>query len=101
MRFLRAFLPIFIVGVFTFLPFVAFGAETGFFGPIIEERCRCEGKAPDWGCVLRTMQNIVSLLVSLGVIVFVLGAAYAGWMFMTSAANPKNRESAKTMLWNV
>jgi hypothetical protein len=98
MKPLRALLPLLFVGITLFLPIAAEAATANFFGPIISKECECPGKAPDWGCVLQTAQNVINLGVSLAMIFFVLIFAYAGILLMASATNPGNKKIARNML---
>lgn len=97
MRALRFLLPLLVIGILAFAP-AAYAADANFFGPLINEECKCVGSAPDWGCVLQTLQNVINLGVSLGVIFFVLVTAYAGALFMASSVNPGGRKQARTMM---
>ena len=92
-----------LVALFAWSP--TFAAEATFFGPLVSEECNCEVNgvvtAPDWGCVLQTMQNTINLTISLSVIIATLYFVYTGFMFVASAGNPRSREQAKTRLMNV
>jgi hypothetical protein len=98
MRALRLLLPVLTVGILMLAPVAVQAADANFFGPIINKECECPGSAPDWGCVLQTVQNVINLGISLGVIFFVLVFAYAGVLLMASATNPENKKKAKNML---
>lgn len=82
-------------------PFAVFAADTA---PLQEgwqlypEACKCVGSAPDFACVGEVVRNLVNLAIAVGVVIFVLVAAYAGVMFMTTATNPRGKEQAKSML---
>lgn len=80
------------------LPQITNAATANFFGPIISTQCQCPDRAPDWGCVLQTIQNVVNLGISLSVIFGVIVIAWGGILWMTSSINMRNREQAKTML---
>jgi hypothetical protein len=54
-----------------------------------------------YGGVLQLIQNLMNVAVSLGVIAFILVAAYAGFSFMVNPTNPEGRSKAKSMLLNV
>lgn len=90
-----------VLGALTFAPTLAFAADATFFGPIIPEECHCPGSAPDWGCVMQVMQNGINFVVSISIIAFTLMIAYAGAMYMASAANPKQHSDAVKMAQNV
>lgn len=87
-----------------FLPLIVLlvpeSASAAFWGPIIDGRCKCENSAPDWGCVIQAVQNVMNLAVSLGVVVATLVIAYAGAIWMVSPVNPQGREMGRTMLLN-
>lgn len=100
MRFLKALLPVLVFGILAFAPQAAFAADANFFGPIIPVECHCVGSAPDFSCVLATIQNAVNLAISVGVIIFVLVCAYAGFLFMFSSVNAENKSKAKNVLTN-
>ncbi len=107
MSFLRVALPILILGILVLTPSYAEAANAHFFGPIIDVKCRCDAEnnngvasAPDWGCVLDTAHNVFNLLFSLSILVFVLTAAWAGLLFMSTSVNPEGKSKAKSMLLN-
>jgi hypothetical protein len=83
----------------------AYAAEATFFGPLVSPECNCEVDgvvtAPDWGCVMQTIQNTINLTISLSIIIATLFILYTGFMFVASAGNPRTREQAKTRLMNV
>lgn len=76
-------------------------AASGFFGPIFPKECLCPGTAPDFGCILTTLQHLINFGVSMTVILVVLIAAYAGVQFILSGGSPEVRSQAKNMLLNV
>lgn len=88
----RLFIMVAIFSALAFAPVTTYAANATFFGPIIDPNCECVGTAPDWGCVLQTVQNTVNLGISLGVMFAVLIIAYAGFLFMTSSVTAHNRE---------
>lgn len=106
MRFLRVFLPLLVIGLFAFTPHMALAAESTFFGPIIPVECHCDGSngqpasAPDFKCVLATLENGMNFAISIGIIIFVLVAAFAGFLLMFSPINQENRSKAKGILTN-
>lgn len=98
------FLHIFALGLLlmvSFSPVDASAANADFFGPIISPACQCEGSAPDWGCVLDSVQRVINLGISLGTVFAVLAIAYAGALWIFSSVNPANREKGRTMLLNI
>ena len=103
MRYLRAFLPAVMLAAALFAPVSAAAQTTGnFFGPLIPAECHCQESqgAMDWGCVLAVLQNIINFGISLGVLIFVVVAAYAGILWITSPVNPRNREMGRSVLLN-
>jgi len=100
-------LPLIFVALLSFSPVTV---EASFFGPIIPPECNCEDQAlegggtittaPDWGCVMQTVQNVMNFAVSISVIIIIISIVYAGVMFMTSAANPHARETGRKMVMN-
>ena len=94
-------LPAFLVTLTT-IPYYAYAATVGIFDPIIPQSgsCLCPGSAPDWGCVLQVVQNIINVGISLGVIFVVLAIAYGGFLFMTNSANPANLEKGRAVMMN-
>ena len=81
------------------VPYLAFAQESdGFFGPIVAQpgsQCFCPGSAPDWGCVLQTVQNVFNVAISVGIVICILWIAYTGFMLMTSGSNVSRRQLAK------
>ena len=100
MKFLVTLLPLLFIGIVMFAPQQAFAQNASFFGPIISPACECKGSAPDWGCVLATVQNLINFMVSLGFIIFVFAIAYAGLTFMASPVNAHAREMGRTVMLN-
>ena len=77
-------------------------AASGFFGPIVPTsgECTCAGSAPDWGCVLQLMQNIMNFVVTMATIALTVFIALAGFAYMTSGANPEKRSAATQRVTN-
>jgi len=101
---IRIILPIaFLLSLFMWTPVLA--AEATFFGPIVPPECNCDAEgissAPDWGCVMQTIQNAINFTISMSVIIATIFIIYTGFMFVASAGNPHTREAAKTRLVNV
>lgn len=107
MKYFLTFLFVLISAV----PLAAQAAPVDFFGPIFPDACKCEdvqeieGKsvstAPGWGCVLQVVQNVIRFAISIGIVLATLALVYAGFVWMTSGANPGRREQGRTMLINV
>lgn len=104
-----------VSAVFLF-PTVSYAANASFFGPIIPDgtngqpNCHCEdvqgsdgtilNTAPEWGCVLATVGNLINFTISIGVIIFILVVLYAGLLFLTSPFKAENRELGRSILMN-
>lgn len=113
---LRSLALFLVAGVLILAPFSASAATVNFFGPIIPDgtngqpNCNCEavegpdGKvypsAPDWGCVLQTVQNAIAVGISFVVIIITLSIAYAGIMIMANPNNPGHREQGRSLVMN-
>lgn len=85
------------------IPFTALAATTNFFGPVINQKsgaCVCAGTAMDWGCVIMVFQNVLNLLVSLGVLAVVFFIGWAGFTLIVSGSNPAGRTKAKNRFLN-
>jgi len=110
----RQFVLLFLIGVFLLTPFSAFAANVNFFGPIIPDGtngqpdCRCTAEstgfavdsAPDWSCVLATIQNAVAFGVTFILIIITFAIAYAGIMIMAQPNNVEHRNKAKSAVTN-
>lgn len=92
------FLPLGFLAVA--LPYRAMAAP--FTGSIIPQSgaCVCPGSAPDYGCALEVLQNLINFAVYFGIILSVFWIAYAGFTLMTSAGNPAGLTQAKTRILN-
>ena len=91
------------------VPFKTFAA--GFLGPIVPTACKCAnqtivngsgtvGSAPDFGCILQVLQNLIKVAVSLGVIFMIFWIAYAGFMLMVSGGSAQARSQGRTRVTN-
>lgn len=100
-----------LVAFMLVMPFTASAATANFFGPIISPECNCEGQgnpsgspmttAPDYGCVLQTVQNVINLTISLSVIVAVFVIVLVSFQFMMAVTNPEAKTAAKQRLISV
>lgn len=84
-----------------------------FSGHIVPDSCQCDNQtvangggiaittAPDWGCVLGTIQNLVSFGVLLATTLFTIYLVITGFSFITSAGSSEARSKAKTRFANV
>lgn len=50
---------------------------------------------------IKLIQNVLSLLIYLAVVGAALLFSWAGWLYLTNAQNPSNKEKAKKLFWNV
>lgn len=107
MRIFRVLLPVLVFCIMAFAPHQAYAATATFFGPIIPPECHCDAdtnggvqSAPDFGCTLAVVGNLMNFAISIGVIIFVMVCAYAGLLWMFSPMNPHNRELGRSILLN-
>jgi hypothetical protein len=95
------------------LPLAAHAAVSGLT-PIIPGAgglCSCNGtpasgstqtfaSAPDWGCVLQTIQSTINDLIYLATVVITLFIALAGFTYMTSGDSAEKRQLANKRILN-
>lgn len=67
---------------------------------IVPDVCNCPGRAAGWGCVIGVMSNIIQFAIYLGILICVLMAAYAGFLWVLNPVNPENRATGRKMLMN-
>lgn len=105
-----------VAGVILLSPLSAFAATVNFFGPIIPDGtngqpdCHCDQvtgtdgnlypSAPDWSCVLATVQNAVALGITFIIVLITLVIAYSGVMIMSAPNNARHREAGRAMVTN-
>lgn len=99
------------------VPSVAY-AQSAFFGPgnpIVPEECQCRNQpnpeggdpittAPDFGCVLQVVQNLLNAIYYFAIILIVLYIVYIGFQYLSasfSGNSPGNISAAKTRIVNV
>lgn len=95
-------------------PMPTFAASATFLGPIVPQACHCDNQtvqgatdgqqvnsAPDWGCVLQVIQNLVNFGVTLAMTLFTIYLVITGFSFITSAGSSEARSKAKTRFANV
>jgi hypothetical protein len=94
------------------LPNLVFGAiiTPGQGWSIIPKECNCNGQVMQggitttgyaaWGCVIKTLANIVNLAAYLGIFIAVLIIAYAGFLWVLNPISPENRSQARQILIN-
>lgn len=93
---------------------LAFPAPThaAFYGPIVPTECKCDKQtiqgtsqqvttAPDYGCVLQVIQNILKIVVTLATLVMVFYIVIAGLQFIMSGSSGDALSKAKTRITNV
>jgi len=98
-------------------PISAFAqGENSMFDPIIPEDCKCGSvpiigtdgaptgqvspSAPNWGCVLKVMQNVINTAVGIAILIVVLAIVYAAFIFMTRGGNPSARQQGRNVIGN-
>lgn len=59
-----------------------------------------EGAPLSFGAVMNMVQSLVNVSISLGALIFMMIMAWAGLLFIMSAANPESRGTARKMLMN-
>lgn len=86
----------------TFVPTLALAASTSFFGPVVPPCTEAEGAVRICqACNLVQLgDNILRLFVALGVVAAALMFAYAGFLYVTAAANKANLDSARKIFTN-
>lgn len=95
-------------------PMPTFAASATFLGPIVPQACHCDNQtvqgaaggvqvnsAPDWGCVLAVVQNLINFGVTLAMVLFTIYLVITGFSFITSASSSEARSKAKTRFANV
>lgn len=93
------------------LPTLAASKAT-FFGPIVPAECSCTNQkvegtdmtittAPDYGCVLQVLQNVINFAVSLSIILLTIYLVIAAFGLLTSGGKPDALTAAKTRILNV
>src|SRR4051812_30063037 len=95
------------------IPHVTYGATNFFTSPIFPAECHCDNQlspdenakytittAPDWGCVLQVLQNVINAAIELGVLLCIVWIAYGGFSLMISGGSAEARSQAKTRLLN-
>lgn len=102
---------VFVIAV----PAPTYAATAPFFGPIVPAACHCDNQtiqgatsgattansAPDYGCVLTVIQNLVNFGITLSTILFTIYLVITGFSFITSAGSSEARSRAKTRFTNV
>lgn len=75
-------------------------AASAAFGQIIPEGCYCEDRAPDWGCALQVIQNLINIGIVFGVLIATLVITYAGALWILNPFRAENRKLGRTLLMN-
>lgn len=97
------------------MPQPTYASNATFFGPIVPAECQCPKQtvqgatggvttvdsAPDYGCVLQVIENLINFGVTLSTIIFTIYLVITGFSFITSAGSPEARSKAKTRFTNV
>lgn len=87
-------------------------AQAAFYGPIVPAACKCDKQtvegtnvqvttAPDYGCVLQVIQNVLNVVVTLATLVMVFYIVIAGLQFIMSGSGGEALSKAKTRITNV
>jgi hypothetical protein len=83
-----------------------------FFGPIVPLECHCTDQfnpatgekdlttAPDYGCVLQVIQNLINFAVSLGILAVTFWIAVAGFQLIINQGNPGKITETKNRIYN-
>ncbi|HEY0010814.1 MAG TPA: hypothetical protein VGB97_02775 [Candidatus Paceibacterota bacterium] len=85
------------------IPVITYAQGSSFFGPIIPQGgniCTCPGSAPDWGCILNVLQNVINFGVSFSIVLITLALVYAGFLFMTRGSSAEARQQARNVVTN-
>lgn len=96
-------------------PLPSFAAsKPTFLGPIVPAECHCDNQtiqgdgasgtvttAPDYGCVLQVIQNIINFGITLSILLSTIYLVITGFAFMTSGGSSEARSKAKTRFANV
>jgi len=64
----------------------------------------CEGGKTDQCDLLDFVEltrRVINFLIALAIPIFAIGAAYAGWLLLTSGGNPSERDHAKDVLYKM
>lgn len=109
---MKTLLAIIALGILALSPVSAETTHAAFFGPLIPEFCHCEDQkvegssetvdtAPDFGCVMQTVQNGFNLTLSLISIAFVIALVIVGAQLVLSAGNPQKIQGARDRLMSL
>lgn len=96
------------VGFLAFFSFAApvLAADAVFFGPIVpngtngQPNCNCPGSAPDYGCVLQTIQNTINITITFAFILMLFYIGLAGFQLVLSGGSAEAKSAAKKRLLN-
>lgn len=102
MKLFAFLIPVLLFGFFSLVPAVTHAADFTLSPSfhIIPEECHCPQSAPDFGCVLAVIQNVMNFAISIGFIIFIFVLSYAGFLFMTNPTNSHAREQGNHMITN-
>jgi hypothetical protein len=99
---MRRHLPLFLSMLsFILLPLLVHAST--FTGPIDPSStlCGCAGnEAPDYGCVLILIQNLMNFFIYFATLVITMYIAMAGFAYMTSGGNPEKHGEANKRILN-
>jgi hypothetical protein len=98
-RMRRSNAPFFLMASLAFLiPSSVIAATGDFPGAIVDPSIQtC---AAGWGGLILTIGNLVQFAIALGILITVLMAAYAGFLWVLNPTNPENRSKGRSILIN-
>jgi hypothetical protein len=87
--------------VFVVFPEISYAASS-VLKPIISTTgsCVCTGSAPDWGCVLQTIQTFMGDFVAFATVIMTIFIAWAGFTYIQSPTNAEKRSQANARILN-
>lgn len=62
----------------------------------------CDGKTNpcDFNDFITLINNIINWIISMSVVIFTFSAVWGGFLYVTSGANPGNKQKAINILWS-
>lgn len=75
------------------LPFISSADLITCGGPTDSKMC-------DFNSFIGTLNFIIEWLIKIAVVIFTLTLVWGGYLYVTSGANPGNKDKAKKVLWN-
>ena len=103
-NFIKILPTLFVAAVSIFFLSVGIPAHAAsILSPIIPvNQCNCQAlnSAPDWGCVLQTLQTAMNDIVAFATIIITIYIAWAGIAFMMSPTSAEGRTQARQRVVN-